>query len=168
MSAPVIFEWDGEAMVPLPRFARKCDELFVIGERYTLEAQRSERSHRHQFAWLRNAWANLPEKYHLEPWAQSPDHLRKYALIRTGWCNTETYSCESKAEAQRWAVRLRPKDEYSIVIARGTEVMVYTAKSQARGAMKNDDFQASKTAILDYIAGLLEVEPSELEKAEAA
>ena len=155
-------------MVPLPRFARRCDGIFVIGEKYTLEAQRSEATHRHQFAWLRTAWENLPERYQSEPWALTPEHLRKHALIETGWCDTQTYYCATKAEAIRWAQNLRPLDDHTKVSVAGTTVVRKRAKSQARGAMLKADFQASKQAILDYIAGLLEVDPKDLEKAEAA
>lgn len=170
MPAPLYYRWQGDGFAPLGRHARMADQQFVIGQVYRLEVveERSAKTHRHQFAWLREAWLNLPEKYRYEPWAQSPEHLRKYALIRAGWHDCQTFACGSKAEAERWAARLRPLDDFSLVVPRGTMVERYTAKSQSVRAMGKKDFQASKQAVLEYVAGLLEVEPAELAKAEAA
>ncbi len=165
MPVPMFFQWTGAAMQPLGRFARLAAESFTAGEQYRMEAveARSWITHAHQFAWLHDAWLNLPEICAVEPWAQSSEHLRKYALIQTGHCNTQTWVCPSKAEAARWAANMRPEDEYSVVIAQGTEVIRYTAKSQSRKSMGAKEFQASKSAILDFIAGLLKVAPAELE-----
>ena len=95
MPPPITFQWDGEAMAPMPRFAKTCDQEFVIGEYYKMDVQeeRSWRSHKHYFAVLYEGWANLPEKYAMEPWAQSDKHLRRYALIKTGWHDSETFAC---------------------------------------------------------------------------
>ena len=167
MPAPFIYQWTGSTMQPLGRFARLAAEAFTEGEQYRMEAieARSWNTHAHQMAWLYDAWLTLPERYAMEAWAQSPTHLRRYALIQTGFCNTQTWICTTKAEAARWAANLRPEDEYSIVVAQGNTVVRFTAKSQrmtGAGAMPAQDFQASKSAILDFIAGLLEVEPAEL------
>lgn len=165
MSQPIQFTWDGEAMVPATRFlARRADEQFVVGEKYTLveEKQRSNVTHNHEFAVLEQAWANLPEQYATEAWAQSPEHLRKYALIKTGFFDSTTFACGSKAEAARWAANLRPMDEYSIVVVSGSTVVRYLAKSQSRKAMDAKEFQRSKQAILEYVSGLLDVEPEAL------
>ncbi len=164
MTAPMFFQWTGDVMQPLGRFTRLAGEAFTKGEQYRMEAveARSWISHAHQFAWLHDAWLNLPEQYAIAPWAQSSEHLRKYALIRTGFCNTQTWVCGTKAEASRWAANMRPEDEYSIVVAQGSTVVRYTAKSQSARAMGAKDFQGSKTAILDFIAGLLGVEAAEL------
>ena len=170
MTAPMFFQWTGDTMKPLGRFARLAAESFKAGEQYYMEAveARSWKSHKHQFADIYDAWLNLPEKYAKEPWAQSSKHLRKYALISTGFCNTQTWSCVTKAEAMRWAANMRPEDEFSIVIAQGSTVVRYTAKSQSVRAMGAKDFQASKTAILDFIAGLLGVDAAELAAHESA
>ncbi len=167
----MFFQWTGDTMKPLGRFARLAAEAFKAGEQYRMEAieARSWASHAHQFAWLHyDAWLNLPERYAKEPWAQSSEHLRKYALISTGFCNTQTWVCGTKAEAMRWAANMRPEDEYSIVVAQGPTVVRYTAKSQSVRAMGAKDFQASKTAILDFIAGLLGVDAAELAAHESA
>jgi hypothetical protein len=130
----------------------------------TVDHAQSDKSRAHQFAWLRDAWANLPEQYAMEAWAQSPEHLRKYALVKSGFCDTITYPCSSSAEAQRWAANMRPMDEYSIVIARGSVVYRFVAKSQSRKAMGREEQRKSKQAILDFVAGLIGVAPEELER----
>lgn len=168
MTAPpiIFYRWTGEAMEPLRRFAKLCDQHFVIGEVYRLEPheERSGVSHRHQFGWLREAWLNLPERYRYEPWAQSPEALRKYALIRTGWHDCQTFPCGSKAEAERWAAHLKPLDTYSLVLARGTVVERYTARSQSVRAMGKRAFQQSKQDIMDYVEDLLGVDRGTLAK----
>ncbi len=170
MPAPMFFQWTGDTMKPLGRFARLAAEAFTAGEQYRMEAvdARSWKSHAHQFAWLYGAWLNLPERYATEAWAQSKDHLRKYALIKTGFCNTQTWVCGTKAEAMRWAANMRPEDEFSIVLAQGSTVVRYTAKSQKKRLMGAKDFQASKTAILDFIAALLGVDAAQLAAQESA
>lgn len=96
------------------------------------ENQRSPQSHNHEFAFVAEAWRNLPERFKDQPWAQSSEHLRKFALIKTGFCDTQTYACASAAEAARWAANLRPLDEYSIVSIQGATVFRFTARSQSK------------------------------------
>jgi len=163
-TAIIPFEWTGEAMVPVKGFARRADDHFVVHERYRMEVQelRSWVSHKHEFAWLREAWLNLPEQYRDEQWAQSEQHLRRYALIKKGWCDTQTFVCGSRAEAERWAANLRPIDEFSIVRVQGSTVVRYVAKSQSQRAMGKADFQKSKTDVLDFVSGLIGVTPEDL------
>jgi hypothetical protein len=129
---------------------------------------RSMISHRHEFAFIREAFKNLPERFDNEPWAASPEHLRKYCLIRTKWCNTQTFACGSKAEAIRWAQNLRPLDEYSIVTTEGSTVYRFTAMSQSRRAMGGKAFQKSKTDIIEFLEDLLQIERGTLEGQQAA
>lgn len=153
-------------MFPLASLTRRCDELFVVGERYRMEEvnERSQSSHAHEFAWLAEAWRNLPEQYAQEPWAQSPEHLRKYALIRTGFCHTDTFACGSHAEAMRWAPRLRSDDEYCIVSVEGMVVHRFRAMSQSKRAMGAKKFQESKQAILEFVSSLLGVSAANLQQ----
>ena len=162
---PIVFVWDGDAMVPMKRFAKTCDQVFVVHEYYRMDVikERSRKSHNHYFACIHSAWLNLPEKYAMEPWAQTEDHLRYYALIKTGWFDSLTHACGTQAEAQRWAARLRPLHEYSIVVARGSIVVVYTAKSQSKPAMGARDFQKSKVDVLDFVEDLICVDRGALE-----
>lgn len=173
MAAPpiqLVYEGDGRFAPAGGWMARKADQHFVVGQSYALveHRDRSIATHNHQFAWIADAWANLPEHHQHQPWAQTSEHLRKFALIRTGFCDTQTFPCGSRAEAERWARNLRPMDDYAVVTVEGTTVHRFAAQSQSVRAMGAKRFQESKTAILDYIASLLGVEASELAKAEAA
>lgn len=161
---PLWFTWDGEAMIP--RQPKRADVHYVVGENYPLAPweDRSQASHNQQFAFIAEAWRNLPEQYRDEPWAQSPEHLRKFGLIKNGFCNTQTYPCGTKAEAERWASNLRPLDEYSIVKVEGTTVFRFTAESQSRRAMGKKRFQESKQALMDWLDDLLQVERGTLER----
>jgi hypothetical protein len=165
---PEPFEWDGEVMRPLR--PRRADAFYTVGQRYILEpvAQRSDPSHRHEFAWLREAWMSLPEHLADLPHCASPEHLRKWALIRAGYSDSHTIVCASKAEAIRVAAFIRPIDEFAVVVTQGATVTRYTAKSQSKRAMGAKDFQESKTAIMEMIARMLGVEPGQLPQREAA
>jgi hypothetical protein len=163
---PTQFTWDGIAMVPL--HPRRADKQFVVGQGYTLvqHEERSSASHRHEFAWLHEAWLSLPEDQ-AERFPTS-EHLRKWALIRAGYSHTHSLVCATKAEALRVAAYIRPLDEYAVVVVNGPVVNRHTAMSQSRRAMGAKEFQASKTAIMDIVAGLLGVTAQELPQARAA
>lgn len=160
---PLPFQWDGEALRVLPGFQRQADEVFIIGERYRMAPfeDRSEVTHRHEFAWLREAWANLPEA--LSPNFPSPEVLRKWALIQAGYCTVTDHVCQFRTEAKRTAEILRRQtDDYAVVLIEDRTVRVLKAKSQSRRAMNKAEFQASKEAILDIVAGLIGVTPEAL------
>ncbi len=163
---PQHFEWNGEVMIPL--HPRRADKTFVVGQRYSLvqHEDRSEASHRHEFAWLKEAWQSLPE--HLAERFPTSEHLRKWALIRAGYSNSHTITCRSKAEALRIAAFIRPMDEFAVVVVQGTTVTRYTAKSQSKRAMGAKMFYESKEKIMDVVARLIGVAPQELPRAEAA
>lgn len=162
MDHPITFAWDGEVMKPLPRFARECDKRFVVGETYPLEVreERSSATHRHYFAAVHDSWLNLPERLARE--YPTSERLRKHALIRTGYCDTSDYVASSEAEARRLAAFLEPIDTYAIVEVRGPVVRRHVAKSQSIRTMDKATFQASKTAVLDYLADLVGVTAAEL------
>src|SRR5690349_16725152 len=103
MSAPMAYQWTGEAMEPLPRFRRIADRVFVIGEEYALveHKERSAASHAHYFAAVNEAWKNLSEE--AAERFPTADHLRKYALIKAGYRDERTVACASRAEALRVA-----------------------------------------------------------------
>jgi hypothetical protein len=143
--------WDGECFRPESGFMRRrASDRFGAGEVIMLSAEeeRSMRSHRHYFAHIADLWRTLPERFAAETWAQSPEHFRRWLLIRAGYSNTQTFDCESKAEALRLAAAIRPLDEFSIVVARASLVLRFTAKSQSVKAMGRQDFQASKDATM--------------------
>lgn len=163
---PLAFEWDGDAMVPLN--AKRADAFYTVGERYIMApvSQRSDATHKHEFAWLREAWMSLPDD--LAERFPTAEHLRKWALIRAGYSDSHTITCASKAEAIRVAAFIRPIDEFAVVTTNGATVTRFTAKSQSRRAMGAKEFQDSKTKIMEVVARMLGVEPGELPKQEAA
>ncbi len=167
MNIPLIYEWSGEAMVPLPRFRKEADKVFVVHERYHLEEikPRDMIKHKRQFAFVNDAWENLDEKYADEPWAQSAEHLRKFALIKTGYCNTDTLVASSKAEALRLAAFIRPMDTYAIITTQGSTVYRFTAMSQSVRAMGAELFYESRKKVMEFVAGLIGADAKTLEKA---
>ncbi len=163
---PCAFRWDGESMIPLQ--PKRADAFYTVGERYIMApvSQRSDATHKHEFAWLREAWMSLPED--LAERFPTAEHLRKWALIRAGYSDSHTITCASKAEAIRVAAFIRPIDEFAVVVTNGATVTRFTAKSQSKRAMGAKEFQDSKTKIMEVIARMLGVEPGELPQREAA
>lgn len=162
MTNPIPFQWQGDAFTPMPGFAKRCDELFVVGQVYRLSEieDRSAPSHRHYHACIAKAWENLSDEQTRR--FPSPEHLRKYALIRSGYATSVDIPCASRAEAVRWAGSLEREIEYAIVTATDSVVTIWRAKSQNYRAMDKKTFQASKDAVLDVIAGLIGTDPATL------
>lgn len=158
-SINVVWQWDGEVMRPLPRYHNLVNSEFVVGENYRMEVQedRSWVSHKHQFAWLHEAWLSLPEEVGSR--FLNEDQLRKHALIAGGFCDTTSVACSSRAEAERWFKILTNDDPYCIVRIEGNTLMRFTAQSQSMHAMGAKRFQESKQAVLDYVDALLGVDP---------
>lgn len=157
---PQGFTWNGEAMVP--RSQRLADKAYTVGENYILvtHEDRSTATHNHEFAWLKEAWLNLPEN--LADEFPTPEHLRKRALIDGGFYDQTVIDAGSNAAALRVASAFRAREEFSLVIVRGPAVVIRTAKSQSRRSMNKQEFQASKTAILEVVSGMIGVKPEEL------
>jgi hypothetical protein len=162
---PITYQWNGEAMVPMRRFQKACDQQFVIGEFYRLEPieERSAQSHRHYFACINDAWLNLRDE--MAGRFITPEHLRKYALVKAGYCDERTIVCSSKAEAHRLAAFIKPMDEFAVVLVFDATVRVYTAKSQSLRAMGKKDFQESKDKVLEIVSEMIGVKPDELGRA---
>lgn len=161
IAPPLVFAWDGEAMVP--KHPRLADKHYVVGQEYRLveEAARSANSERHQFAEIDEAWGNLPEELALE--FPSPTHLRKYALIKAGYCDKSSFVCGSKAEALRLVAYLKPIDEFAVVDVSANVVTRYTAQSQSRRAMGAQKFQESKSAVLEILSDMIGVDAATLQ-----
>lgn len=157
---PQGFTWDGDAMVP--RSPRLADKAYTVGECYLLVAheERSSATHNHEFAWLKDAWLNLPEN--LADQFPTPEHLRKRALIDAGFYDETIVDAGTNAAALRVASAFRSREDFSLVIVRGPAVVIRTAKSQSRRSMKKQEFQASKTAILEVVSGMIGVAPDTL------
>lgn len=162
---PIPCNWDGEAFAPVSqRFAKLADKFFIIGEIYAMvvEQPRSRASHNHQFAWLQDAWMNLPEDIaHLYP---SDEHLRKRALIEAGYYHELAVDAGSRAAALRVAAAVPVLNEFALAIIEGPMVLVRTPKSQSMRAMGAKQFYESKAAIMQVIADMLGVTPAELAK----
>ena len=154
--------WNGEVLVPDRRTLDYCQRQLGEGEVIMLERNeaRSDASHNHQFAWLHDAWLQLPEQ--LMPEYPTEDALRAKALIRTGWCHERHITCESEEQAKEIAAFVQPLNQYSIVNVSGSVVQVYTAKSQSRRAMNKADFEKSKADVLGFVSDLIGVSPEEL------
>lgn len=132
----------------------------------TIERGRSMASHRHQFAWLNDAWLTLPESLRDMPWAETAETMRKHALIATGYHHTYTLDCGKEAPARRVKEALLAaeagKHGYALGRVRGPVVTIWTPESQSIRAMGGDRFKASKQAILDWVAAQLGVSAREL------
>jgi hypothetical protein len=167
MSAPPLaFRWDGEAMQPLrPDWA---DQRFVIGQIYALESieERSPNSHRHYFAALREAWANLNEADARR--FPNPEALRKFALISCGYADQRQIVASSKAQAETLAAFLGSVVPYALVTIEERVVTVFTARSQSRHAMPKAQFAESKDRVLGFVSGMIGVTPDDLGRANAA
>lgn len=157
------FKWTGEVMTPVRLEA--VAKAYVTGQRYALEevSERSWISHRHEFAWVMEAWQNLPEA--LVEKFPSAEHLRKSALVATGWHRETIIDAGNAKAALRVAAFARGQDEFSHVVTRGSTVIVRHPRSQRmRGndRMNREEFQKSKDDILSWIAALIGVGPDEL------
>ncbi len=156
----IALDYDGEAFVPVhPRLA---DRHFVIGQRYMMAPyeSRSQASHNHEFAWLAEAWRNLPEVLAGE--IPTPEHLRKRALIEAGFFDETKVDAGSQAAALRVAAFMRGIDDFAAVVTRGPVVARRVAKSQSRRSMDAREFQASKQAILEVVSAMIGVAPEDL------
>lgn len=167
MSAkPVTFIWS-EAEKTMRPFGvgmeRRASEYYGDGEivRLAEPQDRTQQSEGHYFAVLHELWQSVPEKLRgEEEWAESEEHMRKFALIKTGFYNVQEYPCDTAVEAKKWAARLKPMDEYSLVTVNGTVVRRFTAKSQSRNAMPGKgEFHDSKQKVLGYLADLIGLPP---------
>lgn len=159
MSAPILFRWSGTAMEPLPRFARRCDEQYIVGEVYRLDAveERSLVSHGHYFASVHDRWMSLPDAIAVQ--FPTPDALRKHCLIMTGFRRERKFVASSEKEARKLAAFLRPQsaeDDYAIISLHGNVVVEWKALSQSYKAMpRKGEFQRSKQAVLDFLDDML-------------
>jgi len=148
------------------RFEATAAETFVDDATYWLnvEAERTEKSHDHQFAWVTEAWKTLPEN--LTDDYPTPDHLRKRALIVSGYYDEQVIDAGNNAAALRVCagVKAFPGEGYSHVVVRGPFVVIRRPKSQSFRAMGGKVFQESTTAIMGVIADLLGVAPETLSR----
>jgi hypothetical protein len=163
-SAPVIMRWEGDNFVPInQRWATACDKQFVVGGVYVLTEHqaRSEKSHRHYFASVKEAWKNLTGDVAL--YFPTSEHLRKYALIRCGFSIHHTIVLKNKKDAMLAASMMRPMNDMDVIVVDGIKVTRFAARSQDTRRMDRDEFQKSKQAVLDFCADLIGVKTALLE-----
>ncbi len=163
--------WTGEAFEPDGNYARaQCLDRLGAGQvvNLDLDPERSKKSHRHQFAFVRTAWENLPEHLTDAAFAKTDETLRKHALIATGHCDTDMIAVgdERRAErvaafSERLAVRMHG---YALTSIEGPVVYCHTPHSQSLKAMGGERFKQSKQDILEYLADLIGVTPDQLAK----
>lgn len=136
-----------------------------------VERARSDASHKHQFAWIKDAWASLPESAAGQPWAETPETLRKHALIACGFHQIYTLDCGARATAHRVKAALvsaeAGKHGYAVGQVCGPVVTIWTPESQSMRAMGGKRFAESKAAILGWIADKIGVAPEELRRVAA-
>lgn len=164
--------WTGRALEPDGNYAmHQLHDRLGAGEvvNVDLDPERSAKSHKHQFAFVRTAWQTLPEHLKAAPYAKSAETLRKHALIATGFCDAEMMAVGSERRAERvaasmsrLAVRL---SGYAVTSVEGSVAYCYTPRSQSQKAMGAKAFQASKQAILEWMADLIGVTPDQLASA---
>lgn len=164
MVAPFNARFENGAFRPLGRYADECAAGFKDGQIVRLEAieVRSAASHNHQFAWVAEAWRNLPE--YLADDFPTPEHLRKRALIQAGYFHERAIDVGSKAGALRVAADYRVNTEFAHIIVRGPIVIIREAMSQRKSIMGAKAFQESKSAIMAIIADLIGVTPEQLQQ----
>lgn len=151
---PLTCDWDGEVFRPI--HPRRADKYLTVGERYSLVQyeDRSAATHSHQFAWLNDAWQNLPEE--IADLYPTPEHLRKRALIDAGFHDETIIDAGTSAAALRVAAAVQSIDTFALVFVRKCFVIRRTAKSQSRRSMNKAQFQESKTAIMEVIDSLIQ------------
>lgn len=137
----------------------------------SLARGRSPASHKHQFAWVKDAWLNLPESEAMQPYAETAETLRKHALIACNFHQVYTLDCGANATAHRVKAALvsaeAGKHGYAIGQVRGPVVTVWTPESQSVRSMGSERFQQSKTAIMEWIAAKLGVSLEDLRRSAA-
>jgi len=163
--------WDGSTLTPVGHYGMAAArEAMDAGDVVIVEIDhpRSPNSHRHQFAGINEAWRHLPEAMHNLPWAANAETLRKHALIVTGYRNTYTLDCGANATAERVKTALQAAEAgrhgYAISQVRGPVVTVWTPESQSMRAMGGKRFQESKSAVLNWIAEQIGIEPEQLKR----
>ena len=160
---PVIFRWDGEHMVPEPRFVARCNHQYVVGEVYRLvnEEERSSATHNHYFASLTELYTQLP--HDIADRFVNLEHFRKWCLIKEGYTTEQTFVLHSHEEAMIFAALFGRYEPYAVIIIGGSMVKIYIAESQSRKAMGAKRFQQSKTAVLDLASSLVGVSREQAE-----
>lgn len=161
---PVQFVWDGDTMVPQPRFLPICNKQFVVHEVYTMMPleERSMKSHSHFFAALHDGWLNIPESMAAR-WP-TEEHLRKWCLIECNFFTEKEFEFPTEDLAQNFAAFFRTVDDFCRIYPVGSRVIIRHAMSQSMALMGKEQFQKSKTAVLDLVESICSVPNGSLMK----
>jgi hypothetical protein len=161
---PILFVRVDNHMVPLPRFQRLFDEQFSINEEYPLITmeERTQASHNHYFAALHEGYLNLAEEYAQE--FDSEEHLRHWCLCKSGYCTKQQWVMNSAEDARKLRDALKRENQSTIVAVAGNVATVYTPFSQSMPAMKKQEFEDSKRAVLDLVASMARTTTAQLKK----
>lgn len=165
---PLRLRWTGTVFEPAGfRAARECESTYEPNEVYEFlqHKVRSEKSHRHFFACVNEAFDNLPEA--LAAQFVSPEHLRKWALIQVGYRKERIIVQSTAADAARAAALIRPMDEFAVIETDGPLVRVWTARTQKEdgpSAMGAREFEDSKQKVLALLEEMIGLAPGELGK----
>ncbi len=161
----------GGAFAPCTKGAReRADEAFGEGEIVELELRddRSEKAHRHLFAFVGESYRSLPDatRERLGGWAANVDVFRAWVQIRAGVCDVgATFydsSSDARAAARGIAAALRTAGVHAMTQVRGLSVTTLTPKSLAYGAMGKRDFDAAQAAMVEVCADLLGADPADV------
>lgn len=160
----VVFTWDGDVMIPLPRFRDLCNKQFVVHEEYPLSIveNRSLASHNHYFAALNEGWQNLNEQDAKR--FPTPETLRAWCLVECGYCTDTRYVMDTPKDAKSMGLLLRKLSPLAVITIKGNIVVHYEAESQSAAAMKKERFEASKAEVLALVASMSRTTVAELKK----
>lgn len=156
--APIHWRWDGEVMRPhRPRDQTRARIMYHEGDVYLLDAhdEVSAASRGHYFASLKDAWDSLPDEQ-LKRFP-SVEHLRKWALVRAGYCVDDYRTYGTPEDAKIAARHIRAHSQFGVITVEGNIVLVRTARSQSSREMSREEFQESKTKVLNIVEDLLGV-----------
>lgn len=164
-TSPIYCQYMGEGEFKVARrFAKRCDEQYVIGETYCMDPIDEAQAGRDRFyhAALREIWLNLPEQYD----GQFPhcDDFRKWCLIHCGFATKARIPCGSVKTAQALLPHITP-NEFAIIELEGAIIVITKAKSQKmRGGMDKAERQRSYDETLAFAQSLIGVDSASLEQ----
>ncbi|NIZ63467.1 hypothetical protein DL239_21115 [Sedimentitalea sp. CY04] len=161
--------WTGQTLAPDGSYTiHQLNDRLGVGEivNVDLDPERPAKSHKHQFAFVRTAWQNLPEHLKDAPYAKSAETLRNHALIINGYCATEmkAIDCERRAERvagsmSRLAIRI---SRYAVTNIEGSVAYCHPPHSQNQRSMGARALQASKQTVVEWMSDLIGVTPDQL------
>lgn len=162
VNAPLEYVWQGGAWHPLPYYAKQAQLAFGEGEIARLERieHRSVASHKAFFAWVQEAYENLPEGYRGR-WV-SPDDFRHWLLTFTKFCTRHECIMPSKAAAN--AMKKFLDGDYHRTVVEGNTFIGYKAMSQSYRSMSARAFQESREAFDTVAAQVLGIHPDDIKR----